>query len=82
MQDNRKVRLPDYPRSDQRSGFTRTQSVKLATDRENVYNQAFFVKNATRREKLQLRRNTRIGTWNIRGLLDEGNFQILDYELQ
>ncbi|XP_050343811.1 craniofacial development protein 2-like [Nymphalis io] len=40
MQDNRNVRLPDDPRSDRRFGFSGTQSVKLATGRGNVGNQA------------------------------------------
>lgn len=82
MQNKRKVRLPDDPRSDRRFGFSGTQSVKLATGRGNVGNQASPGKHATGRQQFQLRKNTRIGTWNVRGLLDEGKLHILDNELQ
>lgn len=82
MLENPQVRLPDDPRSDRRFVVSGTQSVKLATGRGNVGNQASLGKNATGRKQIPLRKNIRIGTWNVRGLLDEGKLHILDYELQ
>ncbi|KAJ8727784.1 hypothetical protein PYW07_001903 [Mythimna separata] len=32
--------------------------------------------------KLQLRHNIRVGTWNVRGLINEGKLHVLDYELE
>lgn len=54
----------------------------MVTGHEVVGDQTPHGNDATRRTKIQLRQNIRVGTWNVRGLNDEGKLHVLDRELE
>lgn len=78
---NKNTRQPGDPRSDRRSELSGNQSVKWVTGHEAVGDQATHGNYATGKKKIPLRNDIRIGTWNVRGLNEEGKLHVLDYEL-
>ncbi|KAI8441389.1 hypothetical protein MSG28_015004 [Choristoneura fumiferana] len=76
------VRPPSDPRSDRRPGLSGAEGVKWVTGHQDASNQASYGKNATGNRNVNLRREHRIGTWNVRGLLGVGKLHILERELE
>lgn len=72
------------PSSDRRPKLSGNRGVKLVTGHGGAGDQAPHGNYATGRRttKLQLRNDIRIGTWNVRGLIDEGKLHVLDHELE
>lgn len=76
------IRPPGDPRSDRRPELSGAEGVKWVTGHQDASNQASYGKNATGSKNIKLRRDHRIGTWNVRGLLGAGKLHILEQELE
>ncbi|KAI8433901.1 hypothetical protein MSG28_015827 [Choristoneura fumiferana] len=72
---------PSDPLSNRRCTAAGAGSVKWATGRVNVGDQALHGNDATGKTKLTLSNIMKIGNWNVRGLLQPGKLEILEREL-